>query len=218
YYAFISYNGSLYCGGAFIERDLVLTAAHCIRGRTFTVYPGITTVRDLKRSKGYEMKSAVSHAEYWKTGNWAYDIGLIKLKEKIELNNKAQLIEMATEAPPDGEEATVVGFGAVKCKRKQRCNEYARKSKHLRSTRISILATIGDRLIVTLSHGNTSTCYGDSGGPITYDGKIIAVVSWGQYGDCTGFNFQGPVFTMLDWIEKLKRKCKYKTKVCCNVP
>ncbi|KRT83141.1 Trypsin, partial [Oryctes borbonicus] len=204
YYAFISYEGDLHCGGAFIERDLVLTAAHCITGSTFTVYPGITTIRDLKRSKGYKMKSAVPHSQYWQTFNTAYDIGLIRLKDKIELGDKAQLIETASEPPPQHEEATVVGFGAVKCAGEKRCHKYTRASKHLRSTQIEILGVTSNGIVVTQSRGNRSTCYGDSGGPITYDGKVVAVVSSGQYGDCTGFDTQGPVFTMLDWIEETK--------------
>ncbi|GJQ81360.1 hypothetical protein Trydic_g20570 [Trypoxylus dichotomus] len=206
YYAFIAYNGDLHCGGAFIERDLVLTAAHCIADADFTIYPGITKLRDLKRSKGYKVKDAAAHEEYGETYDSSYDIGLIKLKEEIELGDKAQLIELATEAPPVGEEATVVGFGVVKCKGQERCHKYARLSKHLRSTQIAIESIEEGGLIVTQSRGNRSTCYGDSGGPVTYDGKVIGVVSSGQYGDCTGFDTQGPVFTMLDWIAETKAK------------
>ncbi|GJQ66608.1 hypothetical protein Trydic_g17521 [Trypoxylus dichotomus] len=209
YYAFIAYNETeLLCGGAFIERDIVLTAAHCTLNGDLTIYPGITTLRDLKRSKGYKIKNGAVHEEFAKNYDegffvFSLDVGLIKLTEKIELGDHAQLIELATEAPPIGEEATVVGFGMEKCEGKEHCDKSKRPSKHLRSTQI-VIESIEEGIIATQSRGNRNTCFGDSGGPITYDGKVIGVVSSGQYADCTGFDIQAPVFTMLDWIAETK--------------
>ncbi|KAK9680213.1 Trypsin [Popillia japonica] len=204
YYAFLASGGGLLCGGAFIEEDLVLTAAHCLGDDDITVHSGITYLRNLKRSKGYAVKAVVPHPDFWSTGNSSVDLGLIRLQKKITLGPKAQLIELATEPPPVGGEATVVGFGVMKCVGEARCHEKVKLSKRLRYADIDIEAVEPDGTIVTKSRGNKSTCYGDSGGPIAYNGQIIGVVSSGEYGDCTGYDIQGPVFPLLKWIEETK--------------
>ncbi|GJQ81363.1 hypothetical protein Trydic_g20573 [Trypoxylus dichotomus] len=204
YYAFLAVGKDLHCGGAFIERNLVLTAAHCLGGQNIRVYSGISSLKDLKRKKGYAVKSAVPHPTFWTAPNSAFDIGLIKLKRKIQLGDEAQLIELATEAPPVGEEAIVVGFGVMQCEGIAACNEEVQDSDHLRSADIVITNVLEDGTFLTQSRENMNTCYGDSGGPITHDGKVIGVVSTGEVGDCRGFDIQGPVFTLLDWINKTK--------------
>ncbi|GJQ81362.1 hypothetical protein Trydic_g20572 [Trypoxylus dichotomus] len=203
YYAFIAKDDRLHCGGAFIERDLVLTAAHCLKDDDIVVYPGITETSDLETKKGYEVKEVVPHPDYLKFGGTDVDIGLIRLRRKIKLGGTAQLIELAEEAPFVDEKATVVGFGAMKCKGR-RCKKSKKRSKHLRSASLTIDEIRDDGTLVTTSRGNKNTCYGDSGSPVIYEEKVVGVVSSGEYSNCTGYDEQSPVFTMLDWIEETK--------------
>ncbi|KAK9680209.1 Trypsin, partial [Popillia japonica] len=180
YYAYLTRNGQFFCGGAFIERDLVLTAAHCLKHLDITVYPGITKHSNVKKAKGYKAKYVRPNYNYFASSDRAYDIGLIRLKEKIKLGKKAQLVNLPTEAPPIGEAGTVVGFGIVKF------FESIEKGGVLH----------------TRSDDKKNTCYGDSGGPIVYNGAVVGVVSSGEYGDCTGYSIQTPVAANLVWIRE----------------
>lgn len=123
------------------------------------VYPGITRLKDLKRAKSYAVKSAIAHPKFWKTFDFAYDVGLIKLKKKIKLGNRAKTIRLATEAPPIGEEGTIAGFGVVKCVDKSNCRESSRESKQLRYADLVFESVEEDGLLHTRSRDNKNTCY-----------------------------------------------------------
>lgn len=61
-----------------------------------------------------------------------------------------------------------------------------------------------DSLCAVSGFRGEGTCSGDSGGPLTYNGELVGVVSWGD-GPCseTRPDVFTRVFNYLDWIENI---------------
>lgn len=118
----------------------------------------------------------------WNSWELSNDIGLIKLAEDIEFNEKVQPIEINTEDIGSGETLTLSGWGrtsypgnipndlqwiTLKSLNTQEC-----QSKHSNN--------IYDSEICTFTKSGEGACHGDSGGPLTWNGKVAGIVSWGR--------------------------------------
>ena len=88
---------SIFCGGSLIEKDLVVTAAHCmdnININNFVVVVGSydqslkTNLTDIFYPKQYVIPSAFSRSKIY----LGYDIALIRLTKSVTLSEKIGLI------------------------------------------------------------------------------------------------------------------------------
>ncbi|MBX3203872.1 MAG: S1 family peptidase [Labilithrix sp.] len=168
-------DGVVACSAALIEPDLVLTAAHCVeRHRSFAFGWGevsaATTVRATTRA---------SHPRYVmppKNGGVAFqgfDVALLRLERPV--------VEIAplgiSSAPPTGS-VRAIGYGATSyVARDDGAGEAHGVGTERRSAAGLVVGHNATELFVRFAPPS-STCYGDSGGPLlAADGSVAAVLS-----------------------------------------
>ncbi|XP_070534294.1 transmembrane protease serine 2-like [Ptychodera flava] len=183
------------CGGTIISRRWIVTAAHCIdeEGLAVAVKAGFVDPDvDSSHMQTVEVE-ALYYMENFTSSTYDGDFGLIYTTKPFTLNN---FVKPACLPPRDitfeaGDYAYISGWGQVW--------EIGSYPSHLRYARIPIIPDEACKLhiyvktdaMICLGYGRhyIGTCYGDSGGPVSYlaqDGLfyVIGATSFGY--TCAG--------------------------------
>ncbi|XP_063628905.1 chymotrypsin-1-like [Cydia splendana] len=198
------YGFRYFCGGSIIHERFILTAAHCIRSIEDT-----SSIKVLVGSDNLEQKSGVfldmekhlCYKAFIPFGN-LNDICLLKLKEPIRFGNKVAKISLPDEdlKLEEGAQVNVTGWGST--------DGYYYEN-NLRQVTIpvesqdncrKIYVDLTDYKICAGTDGHDA-CWGDSGGPLTYNNVQIGLVSYGE-----GCGKHSSVYTRVSkyvkWISK----------------
>ncbi len=204
---------NMMCTASIIEKDLVLTAAHCVEGSAadkIDVVFGTSIERNSKVR--YKAHATLIHSGYVNSKELIdNDVALIRLKKPVPAPYEALDLEEGRSLTLKAQEKiTALGYGMA------RTGLFSGKGV-LRITEIAIkdYETNGKWVVLDQRQG-TGICFGDSGGPsfTLVNGKavlvgvtsFVSVAEEGQKPDCKYLAALSNPNYFYDWIMESKLK------------
>lgn len=193
-----------YCGGTLIAADWVITAAHCVEGRTagqIDIVAGIHNLYD--PDPNYQRRSVqqiIKHEGWVDDNSYDNDVALLRLASPISeraasgatLPIKYLGLVPANIGDLAGANVTVSGWGNRKANPPGGATDYPHKLHKVTVpvvTNATCRASYGanaitdNMLCAGLAAGGKDSCQGDSGGPLVYNNggawQLAGIVSWG---------------------------------------
>ena len=191
--------------------NYVITASHCVSGKTPKQIKVVAGTVDLTQAASqHNVQTIIMHEKYNAADSWNNDIALLKVEKPFVKSKQIAFVQLptATDTVYANQLATVSGWG--------RLWQGGPTTVHLQRVNILIADQEYCRLIYNKQHYNIydshvcaydptvekGSCHGDSGGPLTVNGKLTGLVSWAMGCALTDYpTVYTRVSSHLDWIK-----------------
>lgn len=202
------------CGGAILNGDTIITAAHCLDYFTESHPLSTLTIRvgsSYLQRDGlvYNISRVITHESY-NAATYDYDIALLKLSTQLSFSNSVQPVVLSRSRADllDDEMVQVSGWGRIRTGGPlatvlQRLDMPVLNQEDC-SRIFRPINTITERMFCAgYVGGEGDSCNGDSGGPLVNSNNVLyGLVSWGP-AQCAYRGYSG-VYTNVaffhDWI------------------
>ena len=213
------YSEQFFCSGTLINKNWVVTAAHCLfpLGKKLNKEELTVTVSDYDFSdnlEGVSVTEIVIHPDF-NDVTLENDIALLKLSEP---SNVPHILMSNVSKTVITNNATIWGWGSLDEVSLQLPDILQKADTNILpnlqcSLRLGT-AFFGDSMLcATVDNANIDSCYGDSGGPIIVNNKLVGITSWG-FG-CADPDYPG-VYTRIDtyksWLDHIIFNIPLKNK------
>ena len=215
---YVTIQGRLiFCGGAIVSNNFVLTAASCIKNKNINYYKIYSGRINLKGVSVRNAKKILLYEEYEPSKN-DHDIALIKVDTPFDLNNFEKPIEIIKnifdDSPPGHHLNVIASY----------INEWKLDKPAIRERIISVSnLAVNSRDVCNnnrylhriaktefcasfVNNLYSSFCYGTTGAPLVVDGYLIGIATKTSPRCGQIFRKQFNAFTKVelykDWIEK----------------
>jgi secreted trypsin-like serine protease len=208
-------EGTYFCSGSLIDKDMVVTAAHCVQGALdnslriiFTRQvsfdsDGIPTLTD-SSPEVHQVYGSIFNPQYDPnyTGADQHDIAIIRFKGELPSGYQTSTLLNASVNLTAGETVTLAGYGTTQ-------PDGSDTGGDLRKVDVQIASMLGKTEVVLDQSQGKGACFGDSGGPafVTTNNQLFL---WGltnraypdDVSDCSHQSVYTRITTYSDFVSQ----------------
>ncbi|XP_036141753.1 chymotrypsin-2 [Monomorium pharaonis] len=203
-------SSSHFCGGSILNDNYVITAAHCVQGKSGSSIQVVAATINLSVPQSqHDVAKIIVHPRYNSADSWINDIALLKVKTPFKKSVYVGHVPL----PPKGHAvkandiAIVSGWGRLwqggpTTTKLQRVNIVIADQDYCKYKYNNMGLNVYPTQVCAYDPSiQKGSCHGDSGGPLTVGGKLVGLVSWANGCASTTYpTVYTRVVSYLDWI------------------